>query len=137
MAELTRLVKRLTKEGRNFASIATLMPDGSPQVSIVWIGSDRNHLIINTAEGRTKTNNMRRDHRIALTIVNAENPYQQVMIRGRSVEMTHESADKHIDSLAKKYLGLDKYPHRAPGEQRVIARIIPDHVSTTGGEEPA
>ena len=59
------------------------MPDGSPQVSIIWIDSDRNHLIINTAEGRAKTNNMRRDHRITLTIVNAENPYQQVKIRGR------------------------------------------------------
>lgn len=113
------------------------MPDGSPQVSIIWIDSDRNHLIINTAEERAKTNNMRRDRRIALTIVNAENPYQQVKIRGRVVEITHKGADKRIDSLAKKYLGVDKYPHRTPGKQRVIARIIPDHVSTTGDEEPA
>ena len=80
---------------------------------------------------------MRSDHRISLTIVDAENPYQQVMIRGFVVEITHEGADKHIDSLAKEYLGVDKYPHRAPGEQRVIARIIPDHISTTGDEEPA
>jgi len=80
---------------------------------------------------------MRSDNRIAPTIVNAENPYQQVMIRGRVVEITHEGADKHIDCLAKKYLGVDKYPHRAPGEQRVITRIIPDHISTTGDEEPA
>lgn len=80
---------------------------------------------------------MQRDHGIPLTIVNAENPYQQVMIRGRVVEITHKSADKHIDSLAERYLGVDKYPHRTPGEQRVIARIIPDHISTTGDEEPA
>ena len=80
---------------------------------------------------------MRSDHRIAPTIVNAENPYQQVMIRGRVIEITHEGADKHIDSIAKKYLGLDKYPRRAPGEQRVIARIIPDHISTTDDEEAA
>ena len=79
---------------------------------------------------------MRSDNRIAPTIVDAENPYQQVMIRGRVVEITHEGADKHIDSLAKKYLGVDKYPHRSPGEQRVIARIIPDHISTTGNEKP-
>ncbi|MCI0453629.1 MAG: PPOX class F420-dependent oxidoreductase [Candidatus Dadabacteria bacterium] len=134
MAELTRLAKKLTKEGRNFASIATLMPDGSPQVSITWIDSDEKYLIINTAEGRVKTYNMRRNPRVALTIVNSENPYQQVMIRGRVVEMTHEGADKHIDSLAKKYLGVDKYPHRTPGEQRVIAKIIPDHIFTTGDE---
>jgi PPOX class probable F420-dependent enzyme len=132
MAELSKLAKRLTKEGKNFASVATLMPNGSPQVSITWIDSDEKYLIINTAEGRTKTNNMRRDPRVALTIVNAENPYQQVMIRGRVVEMTHESADEHIDSMAKKYLGIDEYPHRAPGEQRVIVRIIPDRISTTG-----
>ena len=80
---------------------------------------------------------MRSDHRIAPTIVNAENPYQQVMIRGRVIEITHEGADKHIDSIAKKYLGVDKYPHHAPSEQKVIARIIPDHISTTGDEEPA
>jgi PPOX class probable F420-dependent enzyme len=134
MVELTKLAKRLTKEGRNFASIATLMPDGSPQVSITWIDSDEKYLIINTAEGRVKTYNMRRNPRVALTIVSSENPYQQVMIRGRVVEMTHEGADKHIDSLAKKYLGVDKYPHRAPGEQRVIAKIIPDHIFTTGDE---
>jgi PPOX class probable F420-dependent enzyme len=134
MVELTMLAKRLTKEGRNFASIATLMPDGSPQVSITWIDSDEKYLIINTAEGRVKTYNMRRNPRVALTIVSSENPYQQVMIRGRVVEMTHEGADKHIDSLAKKYLGVDKYPHRAPGEQRVIAKIIPDHIFTTGDE---
>ena len=80
---------------------------------------------------------MRSDHRIAPTIVNAENPYQQVMIRGRVVEITHKGADKHIDNIAKKYLGVDKYPHRAPGELRAIARIIPDHISTTGNKEPA
>ncbi len=134
MAELTKLAKRLTKEGRNFASIATLMPDGSPQVSIVWIDSDKKYLIINTAEGRVKTYNMRRNPRVALTIVSSENPYQQVMIRGRVVEMTHEGADMHIDSLAKKYLGVDKYPHRALDEQRIIAKIIPDHIFTTGDE---
>ncbi len=137
MVELTGLAKRLTKQGKNFTSIATLMPDGSPQVSVVWIDSDRKHLILNTAEGRIKTNNMRRDPRVALTIVNAENPYQQVMIRGRVVEMTHDGADEHIDSLAKKYLGVDKYPHRSPGEQRVIVKIIPDQIFTTGDEEPA
>jgi PPOX class probable F420-dependent enzyme len=134
MAELTRLAKKLTKEGKNFASIATLMSDGSPQVSIVWIDSDKNYIILNTAEGRTKTNNMRRDPMVALAIMNAENPYQQVMIRGRVIEMTHDGADKHIDNLAKKYLGVDKYPHSTQGEQRVIVKIIPEHIFITGDE---
>jgi hypothetical protein len=77
---------------------------------------------------------MRRDPRVALAIMSAENPYQQVMIRGRVIEMTHDGADKHIDSLAKKYLGVDKYPHSTQGEQRVIVKIIPEHIFIIGDE---
>ena len=130
MAALSELTKRLTNEGRNFASVATLMPDGSPQVSLVWVDSDEKHVIINTAEGRVKTNNLSRDPRVAVTIANSENPYQQVMIRGSVVEITQKGADRHIDELAKKYLGVDEYPHRAPGEKRVIVRISPESVFT-------
>lgn len=132
MSKLPELAHRLLTEGRNFAAVATLMPDGSPQVSIVWIDSDGEHVILNTAEGRTKPKNLRRDPRVAVTVINSENPYEQVMIRGRVVEMTHDGADAHIDQLAKKYLGVDKYPYRGPGEQRVIIKISPDHIGVFG-----
>ena len=132
MSKLPELAHKLLIEGGNFAAVATLMPDGSPQVSIVWIDSDGEHVILNTAEGRIKSKNLRRDPRVAVTVMNSENPYEQVMIRGRVVEMTHNGADAHIDRLAKKYLGVDKYPYRGPGEQRVIVKISPDHVATLG-----
>ena len=132
MLKLPELAHKLLTEGGNFAAVATLMPDGSPQVSIVWIDSDGEHVILNTAEGRIKSKNLRRDPRVAVTVMNSENPYEQVMIRGRVVEMTHNGADAHIDRLAKKYLGVDKYPYRGPGEQRVIVKISPDHVATLG-----
>ena len=132
MLKLPELAHRLLTEGRNFAAIATLMPDGSPQVSIVWIDSDGEHVIFNTAEGRTKPKNLRRDPRVAVSVMNSENPYEQVMVRGQVVEMTHDGADAHIDRLAKKYLGADKYPYRGPGEQRVIVKIAPYYVATLG-----
>jgi len=134
MTELNDFAIKLAKEGKNFASVATLMPDGSPQVSLVWVDSDEKYLIINTAEGRVKTNNLRRDPRIALTVANSENPYQQIMVRGRVAEMTQEGADAHIDELAKRYLGVDKYPHRAPGEIRVKVKIIPEKIFSIGNE---
>jgi PPOX class probable F420-dependent enzyme len=132
MSKLPELAHKLLTEGRNFAAVATLMPDGSPQVSIVWIDSDGEHVILNTAEGRVKPKNLRRDPRVAVTVMNSENPYEQVMIRGRVVEMTHNGADAHIDRLAKKYLGVDKYPYRGPGEQRVIIKIVPEHIGVFG-----
>ncbi|MGE5443802.1 MAG: PPOX class F420-dependent oxidoreductase [Ignavibacteriales bacterium] len=132
MSKLPELAHKLITEGRNFAAVATLMPDGSPQVSIVWIDSDGEHVIFNTAEGRAKAKNLRRDPRVAVTVINSENPYEQVMIRGHVVEMTHNGADTHIDRLAKKYLGVDRYPYRGPGEQRVIVKIAPDHIGVFG-----
>ncbi len=127
MAELTELAIRLLR-GKNLATIATLMKDGSPQASVVWIDTDGKHVIFNTADGRIKTNNLRRDGRVAVAVVNAENPYEQALIRGRVVEMTHEGADAHIDAMAKKYLDTDSYPGRNPAEVRVIVKIAPDRV---------
>ncbi|MBI2487312.1 MAG: PPOX class F420-dependent oxidoreductase [Deltaproteobacteria bacterium] len=132
MAELPELALKLLTEGKNFATIATLMPDGSPHATVTWIDTDGKHVIFNTAEGRIKTKNLRRDPRVAIAIINSENPYQQVMIRGHVVEMTHEGADEHIDLLAKKYLGVDKYPYRGAGEERVIVKIVPDRVGMLG-----
>ena len=116
-------------EGPNFAHLATLMPDGSPQVTAVWVDFDGRHVLINTAEGRQKPRNLRRDQRVAVSVADQQNPYLWVTIRGRAVELSHEGADAHIDKLAKKYLGQDTYPYRQPGEQRLIVRIEPDHVS--------
>ena len=126
-AELSHGVKKLLS-GSNFAHLATLMPDGSPQTTPVWVDVDGNRILVNTAEGRTKPRNVRRDARVALSVVDQQNPYANASIRGRVVEITHEGADEHIDRLAKKYLGVDKYPYRSANEQRVILVIEPDWV---------
>lgn len=126
MSKLSADALRLLGEGKNLATVATIMPDGSPQATVVWIDTDGEHVIFNTAEGRVKTNNLRRDPRVAVAVTNSDNPYEQVTIRGRVVEFAHEGADAHIDALAKKYLDLDEYPHRNPNERRVIVKIAPD-----------
>ena len=125
---------------RAFANLATIMPDGTPQVTPVWFDSDGNHLIVNSALGRQKDKNLRRDPRVALSILDPENPYRYMEIRGRVVEITQEGATQHIDKMAKKYMGLDTCPEvfRAPGEVRVIARITPERVvscNVVPGEE--
>ena len=114
---------------KNLGNIATLMPDGSPHVVPVWVDLDGDDVLVNTAEGRQKLKNVRRDPRVALDVVNSENPYEMVTLRGHVVEVTSEGADAHIDKLANKYLGRDSYPFRQPGEQRVIMRIEPERVS--------
>ncbi len=115
--------------GKNFAHIATLMPDGSPQVTPVWVTLDGDDVIVNSAEGRVKTENVRRDPRVAISVLSSTDPYEYATVRGRVVEMTHDGADGSIDGLALKYLGVDSYPYRDPSEQRVILRIRPDSVS--------
>ena len=120
----------LTKKA--FAHLATIMPDGSPQVTPVWIDFDGGHVRVNSAKGRIKDKNMRRNGRVALAIQDPDNPYRYLAVRGRVEEITEAGADTHIDSLAKKYLGQDRYPHRQPAEVRVIYRIRPERVSTMG-----
>ena len=105
------------------------MGDGRPQASVVWIHTDGPHIVFNTAEGRVKPRNTRRDARVAIAVFDQENPYQQAMIQGRVVAMEHEGAEEHIDAMAKKYLDLDSYPHRREGEQRVIVKIAPEKVA--------
>jgi hypothetical protein len=117
---------------RAFASLATLMPNGHPQVTPVWCDIDNGYVIFNSARGRQKDRNVRRDPRVTLTLIDPENPYRYLEIRGRVVEITENSADAHIDKLAKKYLGVDKYPYRQPGEVRVIYKVEPEHVSSMG-----
>jgi PPOX class probable F420-dependent enzyme len=115
-----------------FASLATLMPDGRPQVTPVWCDYDGTHVMVNTARGRVKDRNMRRDPRVSLAIMDPDNPYRYLEIRGRVVEATEAGADAHIDKMAKKYLGLDKYPNRQPGEVRVLYKIAPEGMSSMG-----
>ena len=115
-----------------YANIATVMPDGSPQVTPVWFDYDGNYLRVNSAKGRVKDNNMRRNKNVALSIQDPDNAYRYLAVRGKVDEITEEGADAHIDSLAKKYLGKDKYPFRGSGEVRVIYKIRPEKVSTMG-----
>lgn len=120
----------LTKKA--FANLATLNADGSPQVSPVWVDFDGKNVLINTAKGRVKTRNLEREKRVALSIADPENPYRYVGIQGRVTGMSESGADAHIDKMAMKYMGKEKYPLRAPGEVRVIVTIAPDKVFTMG-----
>jgi PPOX class probable F420-dependent enzyme len=115
-----------------FAHLATVMPDGSPQVTPVWCDYDGTYIRVNTAKGRVKDRNMRRNRKVALTITDPENPYRYLAVRGEVEEPTGQGADAHIDLLAKKYLGKDKYPYRQPGEVRVLYKIRPERVSSMG-----
>jgi PPOX class probable F420-dependent enzyme len=108
------------------------MPDGSPQVTPVWVDLEDGFIRVNTAKGRVKDKNMRRNKKVALSIADPENPYRHIAVQGEVVDITEHGADAHIDSLAKKYLGKDKYPFRQPGEQRVIYKIRPGKIATMG-----
>ncbi len=133
-AILSTGVRKLFQE-KNFAHLATLMPDGSPQASPVWVDlAEGDLIVVNTAEGRAKPRNVRRDARVAISIASQENPYANASVRGRVVKITHDGADESIDLLAKKYLGADKYPYRQPGERRVILVIEPEHVASSNTE---
>ena len=113
-----------------FAQLATLMKDGSPQVTPVWVEFDGKHVVINSAKGRTKDLNMRRNPIVAVSVQDPDNPYRHLSLQGKVVEITEKGADAHIDKLSKKYTGKDVYPNRRPGEVRVIYRILPEKIFT-------
>ena len=115
-----------------FAHLATVGADGAPQTTPVWVDWDGAHVRFNTARGRVKAKNLQRNPRVALSVLDPENPYRYLQVRGRVVEMTEQGADAHIDTLAKKYLGQDRYPFRTPGEVRVIVKIAPETIQTMG-----
>jgi len=115
-------------QGKNLVSLATLMEDGSPHVAPVWVDIEGNTILINTAVGRVKEKNLKRDKRVALSIFDHQNPYHMVSIRGIVTDITTQGADEHIDKLAKKYFGLDKYPYRSPDEKRIIVKIKPEKI---------
>jgi len=130
MADLTAYRDLFDKKA--FAHLATVGADGVPQSTPVWCDFDGTHIRINTARGRVKDRNLQRNPRVAVSVLDPDNPYRYVQVRGRVTEMTEQGADAHIDALAKKYLGQDRYPFRQPGEVRVMYRILPERVGTQG-----
>ncbi len=114
-------------EKRSFGHLATLMPDGSPQVTPVWVDYEGECILINSVKGRQKDLNMERDPRVAISIQDPDDPYRYLQIRGKVVETTFEGADEHIDKQAQRYLDLEKHPHQAEG--RKLFRIQPEQVS--------
>jgi PPOX class probable F420-dependent enzyme len=131
MAAIPENFVDVTKK-KAFAQLATIMPDGSPHVSPVWFDLDGQHILINSAKGRVKDRNIRRDPRVGIDIVDPDNPYRHLSIRGRVVDITENGADADIDKLTKKYLGQDTYPNRTAAEVRVTYRIEIERTYTMG-----
>jgi PPOX class probable F420-dependent enzyme len=122
----------LLQQKKAIANLATVMADGSPQVTPVWFDYTEGKIRVNTAKGRVKSRTLRSGAPVALAIIDPDNPYRYVQIRGRVARSVEAGADAHIDSLAKKYLGKDTYPFRQPGEVRVMYEIEPGSVSGMG-----
>jgi PPOX class probable F420-dependent enzyme len=127
MKSLPDPVKKLI-EAKTYANVATLMPDGSPHVTQTWVDHDGEIVLINTFEGSQKHRNAERNPKVALDIVDPTNPYNMAVIRGRIIEITFDGAEDHIDRMAKKYLGKEKYEMRRPGMKRILIKIEPTHV---------
>jgi PPOX class probable F420-dependent enzyme len=119
-------------EKKAFASLATVMPNGSPQVTPVWVDYDGNYVLVNSARGRQKDKNMKQNSNVALSILDPDNPYRYLEVRGNVAEITEDGAAEHIDKMAKKYMGVEKYPYRQEGEVRVLYKIEPIHFSSMG-----
>jgi PPOX class probable F420-dependent enzyme len=119
-------------EKQAFGNLGTLMKDGSPQVTPVWVDYDGKYVRVNSAKGRVKDRNMRRDARVSISLQDPANPYRYLEVRGLVVEITENGADDHINKLSQKYLGKSVYPFRQPGEVRVTYKIEPQKVSSMG-----
>ena len=116
-------------DGKNFASVATLMPDGSPQVAPLWIDREGDTIVLNTTASRQRTKNLRRDQRVAITVYDQDNPYSSVSIRGKTIEITEEGAEEHIDKMGMKYLGKPyPYEDRTPKDPRTLIRVEAEHI---------
>jgi PPOX class probable F420-dependent enzyme len=128
MAELSDKARKLF-EDPNYLFVGTTNPDGSPQVTVVWTDLEDGRIRFNTAIGRVKERNLRRDPRVGMTITAAGDPWDKADVRGRVVDFVEgEEADAHIDDLAEKYIGQRPYPWRTPEEKRVIVVIEPERV---------
>ena len=122
----------LLQQKKAFADLATVMPDGSPQVTPVWFDYINGVIRVNTAKGRVKARNMKQGSPVALSIMDPDNPYRYLQVRGKVTRVTEEGAGAHIDTLAKKYIGKDKYPWSRPGEVRVTYEITPTAAQAMG-----
>lgn len=120
-------------QAKNFAHVGTVREDGTALVVPVWVDTDGEHILLNSAEGRAWPANLRRTGHITVTVTNSENPYEFVSFSGKMAKDTHEGADEHINAMAKKYLGEDEYPFRQPGEERVLFAITPERMKHHGG----
>ena len=132
MAVIPEKYLDLLEQKKAFAHLATIMKDGSPQVTPVWFDYTGGMIRVNTAKGRVKARNLREGAPVALSILDPDNPYRYIQIRGAVKRCVEEGADQHIDSLAKKYLGKDKYPFAQPGEVRVMYEIEPRAANAMG-----
>ena len=131
MVELTEMAKNLI-DGRNLASVATIMPDGSPQVAPVWVEREGDTVVINATTTRQRYRNLKRDARVALSLFDMNNIYATVSIRGRAIEITTKGAEDDIDRLSMKYTGR-KYPDHSAERPRVVIRITPEHITEWNG----
>jgi PPOX class probable F420-dependent enzyme len=131
----TKLPEKVVKliDGKNFANIAFVMNNGSPHVSAVWVDRDGGLILVNTAEDRVKSKYLKQNTKIALSIFDQDNPYENVEIWGHVVERTKTGASEHIDKMAKKYMGKEKYPYNRPGVDRILLKIEPDRISKEMG----
>jgi PPOX class probable F420-dependent enzyme len=132
MTEIPAAFHDLLGDKKAFANLATIMPDGSPQVTPVWFDYSNGKIRVNTAKGRVKARNMVEGSRVALSILDPDNPYRYLQIRGRVSHVTEAGGTAHIDSLAKKYLGKDVYPWHNARDVRVMYEIEPLSVQTMG-----
>lgn len=131
MATLTETQVDLLR-GRNWGIVTTLREDGSPHSTPVWVDSDGESVLFNTSVGRAKERNLRRDPRVAITVLPAENQQAGYLSVTGNAELVEDGAVDHIHSLAQKYLGEERYPWLQPDEQRVIVRIRPDRIDAQG-----
>jgi len=132
MAVIPENFRDLLEQKKAFAHLATIMKNGSPQVTPVWFDYTGDMIRVNTAKGRVKARNLREGAPVALSIMDPDNPYRYIQIRGAVKRCVEAGADQHIDSLAKKYLGKDKYPFGQPGEVRLMYEIEPRAANAMG-----
>src|SRR3984885_5820098 len=138
IAERTLMADTLSAKARELisrpvlASLATLNPDGSPQITPLWVDLDGDDVVFNTAQGRKKARNLERDSRVAVTVIDPDDQYNVVAFQGTVSDVTTEGADAHIDAMAKKYLGVDTYPMRREGEVRVRVTVRTDRIAMQG-----